>query len=382
MKVLIFIKNLVNFFIYNAFRMLLNTNADAENNKYLIVNTGQIGDLLIGSVLFANSNNLPKKYEIHYLIKSDYEEIFNDYKGHIKIITWEQNKYRYNLIYRYRFLRKLINNNYSHSVNVTTGRGPVNDELCLLSGAKTKIRINSNYYYLQNIFGKYYNRKYDTEMYTAITHELTKQKMLYEDLFKTDIEKRTKIFIDKKTIDDTVDKVENIYGINCFNNIITICPLSDRTLKNWSIDNYNSLINKILSDTSLSIVLLGSLQQRRTLEKLRSISAKRIYNFSGLFNLLESSVILSESKLFIGNDSGFTHISVALGKNTIGVIGGGSIGTFFPYDKTKNLIMINKTIECFGCDWHCIKKYQHCISEVTVKDVYDRINELLGVEQE
>ena len=381
MKVLIFIKNLVNFFIYNAFRMLLNTNADAENNKYLIVNTGQIGDLMIGSILFANSNNLPKKYEIHYLIKSEYVEIFNDYNGHIKIISWKQNNYRYNLIYRYRFLLKLINNNYSHCVNVTSGRGPINDELCLLSGAKTRIRINSNYYYLPNIFGKYYDGKYDAEMYADTIHELTKQKMLYEDLFKTDIELKTQIFFNKKTINNTIKKVENIFALSCINNTITMCPFSDRPIKNWSIDNYNSLFKQILSNSSLSIILLGSSKQRRTLEKLRSISITRIYNFSGMFNLLESSVVVSESKLFIGNDSGFTHISAALGKNTIGIVGGGSIGAFFPYNETNNIKLINKTMECFGCAWHCIKERPHCISDVSVNDVHDSVNELLGVKQ-
>jgi len=103
------------------------------------------------------------------------------------------------------------------------------------------------------------------------------------------------------------------------------------------------------------VVLVGD---KRDYEK--SKMWKGVVNLCGKLNLNESLHILKGAKLFIGNDSGATHMARAVGTRVVVIYGGTHpcLG-FAPYSDEG--VIISKDLPCSPCDIHgkgkCKKNY-------------------------
>jgi ADP-heptose:LPS heptosyltransferase len=135
----------------------------------------------------------------------------------------------------------------------------------------------------------------------------------------------------------------------------------------------------ILSKTDYIIFLTGRYKQRKHLEEIKNINPGRIINTAGIFTILENAVIIKNSSLFIGNDSGFTHIAKSFGIKFIGIIGGGSYGLFFPYNAAGNERLMFNKMDCFGCEWKCIYDKPYCHYNVSPESVFNEVRNLLSL---
>ncbi|MEI7907253.1 MAG: glycosyltransferase family 9 protein, partial [Bacteroidota bacterium] len=70
----------------------------------------------------------------------------------------------------------------------------------------------------------------------------------------------------------------------------------------------------------ITVLLLGTSEQRNTIDSIVK-NNNLLINCAGKLSILESAALVKKSRLFIGNDSGFTHIAKALGIPYIGIIG-------------------------------------------------------------
>lgn len=91
--------------------------------------------------------------------------------------------------------------------------------------------------------------------------------------------------------------------------------------KKWSVHNYYKLIKIICKNKKYSYLLAGGVEEKKdanyiikNLKKVRIIS---------LCNLSISDIIeqIQDSKLYIGNDTGFMHLSGSLGIKSFGLFG-------------------------------------------------------------
>ena len=96
---------------------------------------------------------------------------------------------------------------------------------------------------------------------------------------------------------------------------MVIAPITNWKRKNWPLESYKKLINKLLTKEKKyfsSVILLGSEDEKINCEKLKkSLCNINVFNFAGLIKVLEIYELLKLCKLFIGNDSGLTHLAAA-----------------------------------------------------------------------
>ncbi|HED37555.1 MAG TPA: hypothetical protein ENI76_04820, partial [Ignavibacteria bacterium] len=163
------------------------------------------------------------------------------------------------------------------------------------------------------------------------------------------------------------------------NNIkIVIAPFTELKIKNWGKEKYKDLIKSILETNNNAVIfLLGTKSMMSEIDALSFSYSKRVINLAGKYGIIESAAILYYSDLFIGNDSGFTHIAKALSQPLIGIIGGGSNGYFIPYSPKQEEVYLFKMMDCFKCEWRCIHKKPYCLTDVSVDEVLGNVNELL-----
>ncbi|HEY5123402.1 MAG TPA: glycosyltransferase family 9 protein [Ignavibacteria bacterium] len=334
----------------------------------MLVNTGKIGDLIISSVFLDNDELFPGK-EIFFLFGKNYKDLFFGYEGKINIIYYDPFRYKWNLFYRFRLLKNLRSYGFSFVYNVSPARGFIGDELSLLSGAEKTYATCSNMKYLGKYFGKVLNGKYSGIIYQDVKNEFKKLQTLVRDLSAE--ENHELIFHNIKSLHVIMDPdLPNDIRPNEF---ILISPMVSDMERSWGIENYKTLTG-ILSKKN-KIILIGSFSEIQTL-KFISGNLKNVFVIAPSLKLTPS--VINSCRIFIGNNSGLSHIAIKLGKPTVAIIDGGFFDWIFPIneDYPKNVFIYNK-LDCFGCDWKCIYKEPLCLTKILVEEVLYKSQKLL-----
>lgn len=187
--------------------------------------------------------------------------------------------------------------------------------------------------------------KYDTNK-----HEVEKLLSFMGDV-KGDLKEkyRLELYPSKKEV-ESIDlllknKTEN-------KKIVVLAPGSKWETKRWPANYFNELIDKLSSEESIQIVIIGGKE-----EKEIELDVAKTLDLRGETTLLELAEVLKRSSVVISNDSSPIHIASAFEKPYIIGIFGPTVEKFGFYPWSKNSEVVeNKEIECRPCGLHGSKK--------------------------
>lgn len=93
--------------------------------------------------------------------------------------------------------------------------------------------------------------------------------------------------------------------------------------KKWSINNYIELIKKIIKIKKFNFIIAGGIEEKEDYEKIFNSFLNSEIKLISLCNLnVKSSIdIMRKGKVYIGNDTGFMHLSGLLGILSFGLFG-------------------------------------------------------------
>lgn len=364
----IYINNSLAFIIFYFLKVFYKKIKGNYSNSILFINTGQIGDLLVSALLLENEEFFKEFDSLFFLIKKEYMELFTDYSGRFKIISYNPILYKYFLPYKLKFLNKLRKEKFKKCFNLTAARGIINDEMAILTGAKEVYCLNSDWKCLKKLFGAKMESYYTDVLMKNTFNEYDKHAEL---LRKFNINGKIKygnyhVFNIEKKKSDFVK----------YNSDILIAPFSSVRNRDWPIDNYKKFIS--LLNGKYRIILLGNKKQRSDLEKIGN-NATNVKILAGELKLNEIPYLMSNTRLFIGNDSGLSHMALKLNLKMIVILGGGQYGRFLPYKFTESnkQFFLSYPLSCYGCEWNCKLKEKECITKITVKEVFDIATKIL-----
>lgn len=354
---ILYVKNYINLFLFYLLKVILRNKRINDSRNILIVNSEQLGDIIL-SLDFLYSLIISSKYDrIFLVIDVKYIDFIRAVNLPINVIGFSKNKYRYNIFYRYKFLTGLNNLNLFLSINLSPERGSINDELTILSGSDdTMCLLDKSLYYDNRIILKYNN------FYSFILnhYEMNKYK-IYQKLLE-----HLSVSSFNYKINTKKDGFNNQY--------ILIAPSTLKFNKDWPSDYFSQLIKEL--SVEHKIKLLGTKNQGKYLQKMRCLAK----NVETGINLSFDEIIelMKNAKLFVGLDSGMTHLALQMNIPLVAIIGGGSNGTFFPYKENSNTIFLYFKMDCFGCNWNCIYKTKYCLTNVNISTVINSIKKLLN----
>ncbi|MCX6163629.1 MAG: hypothetical protein NTU73_02010 [Ignavibacteriae bacterium] len=359
--------SLINFFFLKLFFVKRNI---PENKNIIFYNSEKIGDIMVSSMILENDDFFPKDVKIYFLIKENYYHLLENCKGKVQIITYNYKFYKWFLPYRFLLLSKLRKLKVDKFYNLTPARGMLNDEMSLLSEANKIFALNKDKKYLKNLIGKVMDRYYDEILFTDKKNEYVK----IEELLRSFIIDEREIYFDnKKTF--KISGSNNLIdgGLVKKNEYIIIAPLSTDLERTWGINNFIKLGNEL--SKSNKIVLVGSPREKNILEKIKNNNENIIVDTSSLKDLPD---IIFHCRLFIGGDSGLTHIALKLGKPLLAILDGGFFNRYFPYrTENKNNNYIYHMMDCFECGFDCIYEKKYCLENISFKDVLNKTNQIL-----
>ncbi|HYE30498.1 MAG TPA: glycosyltransferase family 9 protein [Methylomirabilota bacterium] len=120
---------------------------------------------------------------------------------------------------------------------------------------------------------------------------------------------------------DFEPRIEFGGGANGGRQVVALHPGSGSERKNWPLRDWVSLIERLLTETQHELLIVGGEADRERLATLASqYTGNRVRILQGA-HLSELARELGRAKLFIGHDSGVTHIAAAVGAPVVALWG-------------------------------------------------------------
>jgi ADP-heptose:LPS heptosyltransferase len=120
-------------------------------------------------------------------------------------------------------------------------------------------------------------------------------------------------------------------------------------------------------------VLVGGKGEKVPQDLLLVLPAK-VRDLRGQTTLEELAQEIAQADLYLGVDTGPTHLALALGKPTVVVLGGGDYGRFFPYGKAR---VVTREMDCFQCHWECRYDRALCLHDIPPPEIVKAVEEAL-----
>ena len=103
--------------------------------------------------------------------------------------------------------------------------------------------------------------------------------------------------------------------------IICLAPKSNSPKKDWPIERFAELAQRMSRDGRTFAVLATKAQQESIRPLTESLPGDCIIDLSGQTDLMTAYAVIERSSLFVGNDSGLLHMAAASGVRSVGIYG-------------------------------------------------------------
>ncbi|KPJ58167.1 MAG: hypothetical protein AMJ42_03785 [Deltaproteobacteria bacterium DG_8] len=143
--------------------------------------------------------------------------------------------------------------------------------------------------------------------------------------------------------------------------------------KVWLPGFFAQLSEKLIEDYRAKIIVpIGPADEEIAHEYFNFVASDAIIPLVNL-PINKLAAILQKCKLYIGNDSGITHLAAALGIPVVALFGPTDPHIWGP--RGKGVSIVYKPSECSPCSREKMKRCvnQMCMEEISVEEVYSRV---------
>lgn len=327
--------------------------------KFLIIQTAFIGDVVLATVLIEKLHDCFPEAEIDFLLRKGNESLLTGHPFLHEILIWDkkQNKQR-NL---FRILKRIRRNKYDTVINVQ--RFFATGILTAFAGSVKTIGFDKNP--LSFLFTKRIKHQVGGDQFV---HETTRNLKLIGD-FTNNKEYKPKLYpsvADFKSVDEWTHS-----------KFITISPASVWFTKQFPASQWISFINNI--PAGYIVYLLGGPGDLTICESIRSgCDRNGLKTLAGSLSYLQSAALMSKANMNYVNDSAPMHFASAMNApvtavycSTVPEFG------FGPLSDVRHIVEIDQPLYCRPCGLHgyiaCPEKHFRCALDIN----QEQLNETL-----
>jgi ADP-heptose:LPS heptosyltransferase len=159
-----------------------------------------------------------------------------------------------------------------------------------------------------------------------------------------------------------------------------LAPGAGSPIRIWPVRRLAAVGRELIARHGFDIVLIGSNAQRDDcIIMSRDLPMNRVYNLAGRSTIDDLPSIVDRAALFVGYDSGTSHIAASLGIPTVSIMG--AIGNPEVWRiHGPHAIALTSDIECASCYLNDSKECPiavRCLTDITVNHVLDACETVL-----
>lgn len=91
--------------------------------------------------------------------------------------------------------------------------------------------------------------------------------------------------------------------------------------KRWPATNFGELVSLIGEEANATIVLVGAESDRNAIDTVREFARYPVIDLGGRLSFTELAALCHHASLYVGNDSGATHLASAVGAPVVAIFG-------------------------------------------------------------
>ncbi len=163
------------------------------------------------------------------------------------------------------------------------------------------------------------------------------------------------------------------------NQIIILHPGSGSRKKVWPLKKFLALFRQLDNRFRRKfLVVLGPAEGAETQQAFRELESSRVILARGL-SLVQLASVMEGGRLFIGNDSGISHMAAALGLPTLAIFGPTDHRVWSPRGEHVEVVRIG--LPCSPCpeERFFLCKEMDCLNQLEVGDVLNGLRRM-GIE--
>jgi lipopolysaccharide heptosyltransferase II len=338
--------------------------------RILITRLGAIGDLLCTTPVITNlKRNFPKSY-IAFLVDKKYEEVLRGNPYLDELILYDREGFQnLSLVRRVfeelRFVYRVRRRRFDFTIDLL---GSLRTALLTyLSGSKKRVGFT------RRVRKALYNFQIAGRPVYIVDKNLDTLRP-----FGLNIESKDLVF--------TVPEEAQKYGKNLiihnlqFTNhnskgLIGLFPGGAWSAKRWRAEKFAELGERIQRDLNVEVLLLGGPMEEEIVSEIISLMKNKPTVVQGV-SLKKFGGVIQNLKLFVGNDSGPTHIAIALGIPTITLF-----GPTHPYSAIPpggRHIAISRNEDCKNLHTLTCDLPDCCLQSIEVEEVMEKVREVLN----
>lgn len=157
--------------------------------------------------------------------------------------------------------------------------------------------------------------------------------------------------------------------------LIGINPGASVPHKRWQKEKFAKLADILIENYGAEIIIFGSPKDEELTEEVINLMKYHPINASGKTTIKQLAALISNCKLFIGNDTGPLHIAVAMKTPVVAIFGPDDPSRTGPYGKEN--IIIYKGLPCSPCIRHPTCKDYPCMQQISVEEVLSAVERLI-----
>jgi len=316
--------------------------------KFLIIQTAFIGDVVLATSLIEKLHQHYPEAQIDFLLRKGNENLLLNHPHLHQVLIWDKKKNKQrNLL---KLLSQVRKEKYDKVINVQ--RFAATGFLTAFSNAKETIGFDKNpfsFLFTKKIPHSINNGKHEIERNLELIIDFTDDKIVMPKLYPSQ---------------NDFDKVADYKR----KNYITISPASVWFTKQYPASKWISFISRLPSD--LVVYLCGAPGDNHLCEEiLKSSNNLLVMNLSGKLSFLQSAALMKDALMNYTNDSAPMHFASAMNApvaavfcSTIPAFG------FGPLSDKKFMIEIKEPLDCRPCGLHgykaCPKGHFNCAYKI------------------
>lgn len=161
--------------------------------------------------------------------------------------------------------------------------------------------------------------------------------------------------------------------------LVALHPGSGSNAKVWSIRNSAQLSRYLLNNDRVHLIVpIGPADKEHAEDYCNRISSDRILPVTNL-PLTELAALLKRCGIYLGNDSGVTHMAAAVGTPVVTLFGPTDPRVWGP--RGKDVRTVYRGVTCSPCSREEMKGCVHrkCLESIGVEEVYRMAREVIHV---
>lgn len=158
----------------------------------------------------------------------------------------------------------------------------------------------------------------------------------------------------------------------------------------WPVQYFAEIAETVTKHYGWHMVVCGTRAESQIAKSIVETSGLTgASDLSGRTTLAEFVELVRGARLLVGNETSAVHIAAAVHTPSVCILGGGHYGRFMPYSEVAEGMKpgaIFHRMECFNCNWRCVKPHEPgsclpCVKKVSVEAVAKAITETVNSEE-